>query len=249
MRCSRCEYDNLAGAKFCGGCGTRLEVALHRLPRRQPRRSSILPRSAGRRCALLRRHRPCTDAYTPWHLAARILTSRAALEGEHKQITVLFADLKTPWNSSAAGTPEQARRLLDPVLEHMMEAVHRYEGTVSQVTGRWDHGPFGAPRPRGLTRSGPLRGAPHAGIGELPRRDDAPRRGVCLQIRIGLNSGDVVVRSIGSDLRMDYSAVGQTTHLAARMEQMATPEQSFSQPAPCGYPKGSSRSSRWGGSP
>jgi class 3 adenylate cyclase len=164
------------------------------------------------------------DAYTPKHLAEKILTSKAALEGERKQVTVLFADLKGSMEVLADRDPEEARKLLDPVLEHMMEAVHRYEGTVNQVMGDGIMALFGAP----LAHEDHAVRACYAAL----RMQDAIRRfteglrrtqGVEVQIRVGMNSGEVVVRSIGSDLRMDYTAVGQTTHLAARMEQLATP--------------------------
>src|SRR5207247_2199638 len=152
------------------------------------------------------------------------LTSRSALEGERKQVTVLFADLKGWIDLPGERCPEYARRLLDPVLQHMMEAVHRYEGTVSQVMGDGIMALFGAP----LAHEDHAVRACYAGLSmqDAVRRyaeDIRRREGITLQIRVGLNSGEVVVRSIGSDLRMDYSAVGQTTHLAARMEQHATP--------------------------
>src|SRR5262249_19561891 len=120
--------------------------------------------------------------------------------------------------------PEEARRVLDPVLELMMEAVHRYEGTVNQVMGDGIMALFGAP----LAHEDHAVRACYAAL----RMQDAVKRyaegvrrseGLAIQIRVGLNAGEVVVRSIGSDLRMDYSAVGQTTHLAARMEQLAIP--------------------------
>src|ERR671930_1918410 len=120
--------------------------------------------------------------------------------------------------------PEEARQLLDPVLECMMAAVHRYEGTVNQVMGDGIMALFGAP----LAHEDHAVRACYAALGmqELVTRyaEDARRaHGVNVQIRVGLNSGEVVVRSIGSDLHMDYTAVGQTTHLAARMEQLASP--------------------------
>src|SRR5262245_2514982 len=120
--------------------------------------------------------------------------------------------------------PEEARRLLDPVLEHMMEAVHHYEGTVNQVMGDGIMALFGAP----LAHEDHAVRACYAALRMQERvtryADEIQRsHGVPVQIRVGLNSGDVVVRSIGSDLHMDYTAVGQTTHLAARMEQMAKP--------------------------
>src|SRR5262249_29559594 len=162
------------------------------------------------------------ESYTPKHLAEKILTSKAALEGERKQITVLFADLKGSMELLAERDPEDARKLLDPVLERMMEAVHHYEGTVNQVMGDGIMALFGAP----LAHEDHAMRACYAALRmqEVIRRycDELRRgQGAEVQIRIGVNSGDVVVRSIGSDLRMDYTAVGQTTHLAARMEQLA----------------------------
>jgi class 3 adenylate cyclase/tetratricopeptide (TPR) repeat protein len=154
--------------------------------------------------------------------AKRILTSKTELEGERKQVTVVFADLKGSMELLADRDPEDARKLLDPVLAYMMEAVHRYEGTVNQVMGDGIMALFGAP----LAHEDHAVRACYAAL----RMQESVKRyaegifhsqGVRAQIRVGLNSGEVVVRSIGSDLRMDYSAVGQTTHLAARMEQMA----------------------------
>jgi class 3 adenylate cyclase len=164
------------------------------------------------------------QSYTPKHLAERILTSRAALEGERKQVTVLFADLKGSMELLADRDPEEARKLLDPVLERMMEAVHRYEGTVNQVMGDGIMALFGAPLAH---EDHAVRAcyAAHDMQAAMRRYTEQVRHahGIEVQIRVGLNSGDVVVRAIGSDLRMDYTAVGQTTHLAARMEQLATP--------------------------
>ena len=164
------------------------------------------------------------DSYTPKHLAEKILTSKAALEGERKQVTVLFADLKGSMELLADRDPEEARKILDPVLERMMEAVHNYEGTVNQVMGDGIMALFGAPLAH---EDHAVRGCYAAlRMQETVRRyaEEARRaHGVEVQIRIGLNSGEVVVRSVGSDLRMDYTAVGQTTHLAARMEQLAPP--------------------------
>jgi class 3 adenylate cyclase len=138
--------------------------------------------------------------------------------------------------------PEEARRILDPVLERMMEAVHRYEGTVNQVMGDGIMALFGAP----LAHEDH---AVRACYAALRMQDSAGHyadevfraRGIRVQIRVGLNSGEVVVRSIGSDLRMDYTAVGQTTHLAARMEQTALPGRSCSRPIRCTWPKGTYR--------
>ena len=128
--------------------------------------------------------------------------------------------------------PEEARKLLDPVLERMMDAVHRYEGTVNQVMGDGNMALFGAP----LAHEDHAVRACYAALriqGSVKRYAEEVHRtaGVPLHIRVGVNSGDVVVRSIGSDLHMDYTAVGQTTHLAARLEQMAMPGSILISPA------------------
>src|SRR5262245_35989136 len=162
--------------------------------------------------------------YTPPYLAEKILTSRGALAGERKQVTVLFADLKGSMELLADRDPEEARQLLDPVLERLMAAVHRYEGTVNQIMGDGIMALFGAP----IAHEDHAVRACYAALAmqEAIRRYSAEVRqahGVEVQIRVGLNSGEVVVRAIGNDLHMDYSAIGQTTHLAARMEQLAPP--------------------------
>ena len=156
--------------------------------------------------------------------AEKILSSQAVQEGERKTVTVMFADLKGSMELLADRDPEEARGFLDPVLERMMEAVHRYEGTVNQVMGDGIMALFGAP----LAHEDHAVRACYAALrmqDSVARyaEDLRRRHGADVQIRIGLNSGEVVVRSIGSDLHMDYTAVGQTTHLAARMEQLARP--------------------------
>ena len=163
-------------------------------------------------------------AYTPQYLAEKVLHSRSAMEGERKQVTVLFADLKGSMELLADRDPEEARYILDPVLERLMTAVHRYEGTVNQVMGDGIMALFGAP----LAHEDHAVRACYAALAmqEAMRRYSAEVRrmhGVEVQIRVGLNSGEVVVRAIGNDLHMDYSAIGQTMHMAARMEQLATP--------------------------
>ena len=163
-------------------------------------------------------------AYTPPYLTTKILASRADLAGERKQVTVLFADLKGSMELIQSLDPEDARKLLDPALHAMMEAVHRYEGTVNQVLGDGIMALFGAPiahedhAVRACYAALAMQAALH-GYAEEVRRT----QGLLVQMRVGLNSGEVVVRAIGNDLHMDYSAIGQTTHLAARMEQLATP--------------------------
>ena len=171
---------------------------------------------------------PAPLAYTPPYLAEKILTSRRALEGERKQVTVLFADLKGSTELIRDLDPEAAQALLDPALHAMMEAVHRYEGTVNQVMGDGIMALFGAP----LAHEDHAARACYAALAmqdALRRYADEVRRthGLTVQMRVGLHSGEVVVRAIGNDLHMDYSAVGLTTVLAARMEQLATPGSSL----------------------
>src|SRR6266568_3981913 len=186
-RCAACGFDNPPQFKFCGACATPLQAAAPvatatPLPARPATPSSALPR----------------------HLAEKILTSRSALEGERKHVTVLFADLKGSMALLADRDPEEARQLLDPVLERMMDAVHRYEGTVNQVMGDGIMALFGAP----LAHEDHAVRACYAAL----RMQDAVKEyahevrrteGLAIHIRVGVNSGEVVVRSIGSDLRMD----------------------------------------------
>ena len=162
--------------------------------------------------------------HTPPYLAEKILTSRSAFEGERKQVTVLFADIKDSTELIRDLDPEDAQKLLDPTIHIMMEAVHRFEGTVNQVLGDGIMSIFGAP----LAHEDHAARACYAALAmQAAMRDYTEevrrKQGLELRIRVGLNSGEVVVRTIGNDLHMDYSAVGPTTHLAARMEQLASP--------------------------
>jgi class 3 adenylate cyclase/ribosomal protein L40E len=227
MQCLACRHENPPQAKFCLECGARLVISC-------PNCGTELPPSAkfclecGERVALsdaaIVAPSASPEAYTPKHLAERILTTKAALEGERKQVTVLFADLKGSMELLADRDPEEARKILDPVLAHMMDAVHRYEGTVNQVMGDGIMALFGAP----IAHEDHALRACYAALRmqeSVNRYAEEARRahGVTVQIRVGLNSGEGVVRAIGNDLHMDYTAVGETTHLAARMEQAARP--------------------------
>src|SRR5215831_12180049 len=163
-------------------------------------------------------------ATMPAYLAEKIRTTRDTLAGERKQVTVLFADIKDSTELIRGLDPEVAQRLLDPALQRMMDAVHRFEGTVNQVLGDGIMALFGAPIAhedhalRACYAALAMQAAMRAYTEEVRRA-----HGLEMRIRVGLNSGEVVVRAIGNDLHMDYSAVGETTHLAARMEQLATP--------------------------
>ena len=202
LACAACGFANEPGEKFCGGCGTPLSTAPHTPEPRMPP----------------------PQAYTPSHLTDKILAARPALAGERKQVTVLFADLKDSTELIRGLDPEAAQQLLDPAIHHMMDAVHRFEGTVNQVLGDGIMALFGAPIAhedhalRACYAALAMQTAMRAYTDEVRRT-----RGLELRMRVGLNAGEVVVRAIGNDLHMDYSAVGETTVLAARMEQTATP--------------------------
>ena len=226
IRCPRCQHENPPPSKFCLGCGTSLAVRCGACGADLPPDARFC-NQCGQPSTAVSPAPPrfgSPGAYTPRHLAEKILVSKSALEGERKQVTVLFADLKGSMELLADRDPEDARRLLDPVLERMMEAVHRYEGTVNQVMGDGIMALFGAP----LAHEDHAVRACYAALRmqeAIARYGDQIQRSgmIPVQIRVGLNSGVVVVRSIGSDLHMDYTAVGQTTHLAARLEQLARP--------------------------
>jgi class 3 adenylate cyclase len=224
MRCPICGFENPAGMKFCGQCATALTGPCPQCGFANPPEFAFCGQCATPLTAAPSMASPSPTTYTPRHLAEKILTSKTALEGERKQVTVLFADLKGSMELLADRDPEEARQLLEPILERMMEAVHRYEGTVNQVMGDGIMALFGAPiahedhAVRACYAALAMQTSVKQYAAEVQRT-----RGVPIPIRVGLNSGEVVVRSIGSDLHMDYSAVGQTTHLAARMEQMAMP--------------------------
>jgi class 3 adenylate cyclase/tetratricopeptide (TPR) repeat protein len=208
--CSRCGFANDPADQFCGGCGTSLAgtASVVDLQRSAP---PDLRASAPR-------------AYTPRHLAEKILTSRIALEGERKQVTVLFVDVSGFTSLSEKLDPEDVHRVMARAFELMLDEVHRYEGTVNQFLGDGIMALFGAP----IAHEDHAQRAVHAALGvqnrlETLRQDLQRERGLQLTVRQGLNTGLVVVGSIGSDLRMDYTAVGDTTNVAARLQQAADP--------------------------
>ena len=226
MQCARCRHDNPAGAKFCGQCGAKLEAGCAACGTANPPGNRFC-----QECGTALGSGPNADSrfaspdtYTPRHLARKILTARASLAGERKKVTVLFADLKGSLELMADRDPEDARALLDAVLERLMEAVHRFEGTVNQVMGDGIMALFGAPvaHEDHAVRACYAALRMHRSVAQYAE-ELRRRQGVDVQIRVGINTGDVVVRSIGSDLNVEYTAVGQTTHLAARMEQLARP--------------------------
>jgi class 3 adenylate cyclase/tetratricopeptide (TPR) repeat protein len=197
--CGACGAAAEAGEKFCGACGAPLGAE-------PPPRDAPSPRT-----------------YTPRHLAEKILGSRAALEGERKQVTVLFADVKGSMELAGRVDPEEWHHILDRFFHVLTDGVHRFEGTVNQYTGDGIMALFGAPvahedhAQRACYAALALRDALRPYARELKRE-----RGFDFAVRMGINSGEVVVGRIGDDLRMDYTAQGHTVGLAARMEELAS---------------------------
>jgi class 3 adenylate cyclase/tetratricopeptide (TPR) repeat protein len=202
--CASCGAENGAGHKFCKRCGRPLRAAAAQA---LPGPAFVSPQS-----------------YTPKHLAERILGVRSALEGERKHVTVLFCDIVESSRLAEQMDPEAMHQLMDRVLRLMADGVHRYHGTVNQFLGDGLMALFGAPvaledHPLSAVLAALAIRETLGGFGEELKRE----RGVDLRVRLGLNSGLVVVGRIGDDLRMDYTAVGDTTHLAARMQSLAEP--------------------------
>jgi class 3 adenylate cyclase/tetratricopeptide (TPR) repeat protein len=228
MICPQCQRDNLPDAIFCEHCGARLEAVCSHCGA-PTRRGASFCRICGQainQAATIATAKvpgvPSPDSYVPRHLAEKILASRPSLEGERKQVTVLFADIRDSMKLIENRDPEEAQKIIDPVLHLMMDAVHRYEGTVNQILGDGIMALFGAP----LAHEDHALRACYAALAmqeetRRHRRKLGQSEESGLQISIGMNSGEVVVRSIDNDLNIDYSALGQTTHLAARMQELA----------------------------
>src|SRR5438309_6468736 len=192
MMCPRCQHENPPQAKFCLECGARVALTCTTCRSELPASAKFCLECgepvASQATAELRFTSP--ESYTPKHLAEKILISKNALEGERKQVTVLFADLKSSMELLAERDPEEARKILDPVLEKMMEAVHRYEGTVNQVMGDGIMALFGAP----VAHEDHAVRACYAALRmqELVKSYAEEMRrahGLTVRIRVGLNSG------------------------------------------------------------
>jgi class 3 adenylate cyclase/tetratricopeptide (TPR) repeat protein len=210
--CPQCGSESPPGFKFCGECGTSLTAAPPPAPEPAP---PAAPRSPAA---------PVLHGYTPAHLADQVLQSRAALEGERKQVTVLFCDLVGSTALADRVGPEVMHLLLNRFFELALGEVHRFEGTINQFLGDGFMALFGAP----ITHEDHARRAVLAALGlqkmlSEHSADLGARHQVSLAVRMGLNTGWVVVGGIGDHLRMDYTAVGDTTNLAARLQQIAEP--------------------------
>ena len=231
MKCSICQTENPEQAKFCIECGAKLEYYC-------PNCGAVTP-ATGRFCMECGQSlgKPDTPtpvdydqprSYTPKHLADKILTHRGAIEGERKLVTVLFADVANFTAMSEKLDPEEVHQIMDECFKILMDEIHKCEGTINQFTGDGVMALFGAPvahedHAQRACRASLAIQKSLVGYGaKMKLQYDAP-----FQMRIGLNSGPVIVGAIGDDLRMDYTAVGDSTNLAARVEQHAEPGQVF----------------------
>src|SRR5207249_9023667 len=227
MTCQSCGYENPEGARFCGECARQLGAAVvcTSCGASKPRTQKFC-----NGCAALLSDPAMGTAlreprtYAPKHLAEKILASKSALEGERKQVTVLFADVKGSMELAERLDPEDWHKIMDRFFQLLSDGVHRFEGTVNQYTGDGVMALFGAP----IAHEDHARRACYAALylqDELGRHAEELKRtrGLGFGVRMGLNSGEVVVGTIGDDLHMEYTAQGHTVGLAARMEQLADP--------------------------
>ena len=210
MKCQKCQFDNPEGFKFCGECGHNL----------------ALPSEEARKGLSFEEKLKKIQRYLPESLTEKILSQRDRIEGEHKQVTVMFCDMEgfTPLTEELGS--EKAYNILDQVFEILIHRVHDYDGTVNEMTGDGIMALFGAPialedAPQRAIRSAL---AVHREMAKFNDRLRHDREGIpSLKMRVGINTGPVVVGTIGNDLRVEFTAVGDTVNLASRMEGLAEP--------------------------
>ena len=200
--CPQCGFENLPEEDFCGECGNAIKE-----PKETPPIDFNQPQS-----------------YTPKHLVDKILTTRSAIEGERKLVTVLFADVANYTSLAEKLDPEEVHQIMDGCFKILMDEIHKYEGTINQFTGDGVMALFGAP----VAHEDHAQRACYAALSIHKDLEDYEEKikkdfGAEFKMRIGLNSGPVIVGSIGDDLRMDYTAVGDTSNLASRIENIARP--------------------------
>jgi class 3 adenylate cyclase/tetratricopeptide (TPR) repeat protein len=227
MKCPECQTENPEGHNFCRKCGTKLSMACPQCGA-EIQADDMFCGKCGQQLGKPAHTRSIDfsqpQTYTPKHLADKILTTRTSIEGERKLVTVMFADVANFTGFSEKLDPEEVHQIMDGCFKILMDEIHRYEGTINQFTGDGVMALFGAP----VAHEDHAQRACYAALsiqkamgeyGEKIEKDT----GVEFKMRVGLNSGPVIVGAIGDDLRMDYTAVGDTTNLAARMESMARP--------------------------
>ena len=225
MNCTSCSHPNPDDSRFCEECGAKLERACASCGAGNSGGAKFCRQCGESLAAKATSGNGGPDRpYTPKHLADKILQSKSALEGERKQVTVLFADIKGSMDMQEGIDPEDWHRIMNRFFEILADGIHRFEGTVNQYTGDGVMALFGAP----IAHENHAHRACYAALSlaeELRRYANELRRGrgFNFSVRMGINSGEVIVGKIGDDLRMDYTAQGHTVGLAARMEQLAEP--------------------------
>ena len=224
MQCAACQRANPADARFCNACGAPLMLDCRACARANPPDARFCNGCGARLSAPSAGAPEAPRSYTPPHLAERILRTRGAIEGERKHVAVVFCDLADSTPVAERLGPEAMHELMDRCIRLILAEVHRYEGTVNQFLGDGVMALFGAP----LALEDAPRRAVVAALAiqralEPLRREVEARFGVDFRMRIGVNSGPVIVGRIGDDLRMDYTAVGDTTNLADRLQKLAPP--------------------------
>ena len=227
MKCPKCQFENPTDMRFCVECGAKLETICHNCSFANAPSFKFCGK-CGHNLREARAPAPVDyskpQTYTPKFLADKILTARQSLEGERKLVTVLFADVAGYTAISEKLDAEEVRQIMDGCFKILMDEVHRFEGTIDKFTGDGMMALFGAP----VAHEDHAQRACYAALGiqkALEQYADKVKKEskVDFKMRVGLNSGPVIVGAVGGDLRMDYTAVGDTVNLASRMQTLAQP--------------------------
>ena len=227
MKCLACKTNNPESARFCNQCGSSMESLCPVCGQSNPPDSKFCNQCGhhlGSKSLQLPTIKRTPLSYTPKFLIDKILTNRTSIEGERKLVTVLFADVANFTGVSETLDPEEIHQIMDGCFTILMKEIHNVEGTINQFTGDGVMALFGAP----LAHEDHAQRACQAAIAIQKSLIDyssmiEQQFGIDFKLRLGLNSGPVVVGAIGTDLRMDYTAIGDTTNLSARMESLALP--------------------------
>ncbi len=235
MKCPKCQFENRAGAKFCKKCGAKLELVCPSCGHAYEHDSTFCD-ECGHSLSLLSEPTPKDlsfdekidkiQRYLPKGLTEKILSQRDKIEGERKQVTVMFCDMEGFTQFTERLGPEGAYSIMDEIYEILIHKVHDYEGTVNEMTGDGIMALFGAPialedAPQRAIRSAM---AIHREMGIFSDKTRQEKEGIPpLKMRIGIHTGPVVVGTLGNDLRVEFKAVGDTVNLASRVESLALP--------------------------
>jgi class 3 adenylate cyclase len=227
MKCPKCQFNNRESARFCKECGSILKLKCPSCGYTYESDSLFCDECGyglGKAKAPLPADYSQPKSYTPKFLADKILTVRSTIEGERKVVTVLFADVANYTAIAEKLDPEEVHQMMDGCFKILMDKIHTYEGTINQFTGDGIMALFGAP----IAHENHAQRACYAALSIQRAIEDYRKQiwadyGLEFKMRFGINSGLVIVGTIGDDLRMDYTAVGDTTNLAKRMESIAKP--------------------------